>query len=219
MPTVIFSAAQRRFTAGDERVELEASRVDELIRALEARYPALDGQLEHAAVSVDGVVHNDALYVALPAGAEIHFVGAIAGGSGDAVGEPTTAQAGDPLGEPTTAQAGDPLGEPTTAQAGDPLGLALGWRRAGRAVAIATVVETWGSSPCPAGSQLAVDGEGHFEGSVSGGCVEGAVIEGAGEVISTGEPVLLEFGVANEEAWAVGLACGGRVRIYVERLD
>lgn len=199
MPTVIFSAAQRRFTAGDERVELEASRVDELIRALEARYPALDGQLEHAAVSVDGVVHNDALYVALPAGAEIHFVGAIAGGSGDAVGEPTTAQAGDPL--------------------GDPLGLALGWRRAGRAVAIATVVETWGSSPCPAGSQLAVDGEGHFEGSVSGGCVEGAVIEGAGEVISTGEPVLLEFGVANEEAWAVGLACGGRVRIYVERLD
>jgi len=207
MPTVIFSAAQRRFTAGDERVELEASRVDELIRALEARYPALDGQLEHAAVSVDGVVHNDALYVALPAGAEIHFVGAIAGGSGDAVGEPTTAQAGDPLGEPTTAQAGDPLG------------LALGWRRAGRAVAIATVVETWGSSPCPAGSQLAVDGEGHFEGSVSGGCVEGAVIEGAGEVISTGEPVLLEFGVANEEAWAVGLACGGRVRIYVERLD
>ena len=87
------------------------------------------------------------------------------------------------------------------------------------AVAIATVVETWGSSPCPAGSQLAVDGEGHFEGSVSGGCVEGAVIEGAGEVISTGKPILLEFGVADEEAWAVGLACGGRVRIYVERLD
>ena len=195
MPRVIFSAAQRRFTDGDERVELEASRVDELIRALEARYPALDGQLEHAAVSVDGVVHNDALYVALPAGAEIHFIGAIAGGSGDAVGEPATAQAGDPL------------------------GLALGWRRAGRAVAIATVVETWGSSPCPAGSQLAVDGEGHFEGSVSGGCVEGAVIEGAGEVISTGKPILLEFGVADEEAWAVGLACGGRVRIYVERLD
>jgi hypothetical protein len=193
--TVIFSSAQRRFTEGEERVEIEASRVDRLIRGLYARFDALDGQLEHAAVSIDGVIHNDARYVAVPAEAEIHFVGAIGGGSGDSVVE-----------------SADPF-------SGDPLGYAQRWKGEGRAVAIATVVETWGSSPCPAGSQLAVDGVGHFEGSVSGGCVEGAVIETAGEVIASGAPSLLEFGVADEDAWAVGLACGGRVRIFVERVD
>ena len=81
------------------------------------------------------------------------------------------------------------------------------------------MLETWGSSPCPAGSQLAIDDQGRFEGSVSGGCVESAVIESAQAVMASGVPTLLEFGVADEEAWAVGLACGGRVQIYVERVE
>lgn len=106
-----------------------------------------------------------------------------------------------------------------SARALDPLGFAARRRGEGVAVALATVVETWGSSPCPPGSQLAVDSGGHFEGSVSGGCVEGAVIERAGAVIESGRPETLEFGVADETAWSVGLACGGRVRIFVERLD
>lgn len=100
-----------------------------------------------------------------------------------------------------------------------PLEYARDWRRAGRGVAIATVVETWGSSPCPAGSQLAVDDRGRFEGSVSGGCVEGAVVERAAAVIETGQPETLEFQVSDENAWDVGLACGGRVRIYVEGVE
>ncbi len=101
----------------------------------------------------------------------------------------------------------------------DPLGFARRWREEGQGVALATVVETWGSSPCPAGSQLAVNAAGHFEGSVSGGCVEGAVIERAQAVIESGAPETLEFGIADETAWSVGLACGGRVRIFVERLE
>ncbi|MFK7896379.1 MAG: XdhC family protein [Myxococcota bacterium] len=96
--------------------------------------------------------------------------------------------------------------------------MAQRWLARGLGVALATVVETWGSSPCPPGSLLAVNSEGHFEGSVSGGCVEGAVIETASEVLAAGTPQLLEFGVADEEAWAVGLACGGRVRIFVEQI-
>jgi xanthine/CO dehydrogenase XdhC/CoxF family maturation factor len=86
-------------------------------------------------------------------------------------------------------------------------------------VALATVVTTWGSSPRPVGSQLAVDGEGRFIGSVSGGCIEGAVIKEALEVIASGRPRLLDFGVTNEQAWEVGLACGGKVQVYVERLE
>ncbi|WEK49706.1 MAG: XdhC family protein [Candidatus Kaistia colombiensis] len=100
----------------------------------------------------------------------------------------------------------------------DVLGTAEDWVRAGRAVALATVVETWGSAPRPVGSHLVIDADGHFEGSVSGGCVEGAVIGEAIEVIAAGEPRLLEFGVADETAWRVGLSCGGRIRIYVERV-
>ena len=88
MATVIFSSAQRRFTNGDESIELAATRVDELIDALYARYDALGGKLDQAAVSVDGVLYNDAHYVAVESDSEIHFVGAIAGGSGDAVFEP-----------------------------------------------------------------------------------------------------------------------------------
>ena len=90
------------------------------------------------------------------------------------------------------------------------------WLDAGRQVALATVVETWGSSPRPCGSQLLVDAEANFAGSVSGGCVEGAVITEAQAVIATQQPKLLEFGVSNEMAWEVGLACGGTVKIYVE---
>ena len=93
------------------------------------------------------------------------------------------------------------------------------WCVEGRGVALATVVQTWGSSPCPAGSQLAVADDGRFEGSVSGGCVEGAVVERAATVIASGEPELLEFQVADESAWDVGLACGGSVRIYLERIE
>jgi xanthine/CO dehydrogenase XdhC/CoxF family maturation factor len=93
------------------------------------------------------------------------------------------------------------------------------WRRAGRGVALATVVETWGSAPRPAGSHLVVDEEGNFLGSVSGGCVEGAVITEALDVIGDGRPRMLEFGVADETAWQAGLSCGGRIRVYVERVD
>jgi xanthine/CO dehydrogenase XdhC/CoxF family maturation factor len=101
----------------------------------------------------------------------------------------------------------------------DPLMTAETWSREGRTVAIATVMETWGSAPRPTGSHLVIDGEGNFEGSVSGGCVEGAVITEALEVITSGTPKMLEFGVADETAWRVGLSCGGRIRVYVERLN
>lgn len=100
----------------------------------------------------------------------------------------------------------------------DPLTTAEQWRRTGRGVAVATVIETWGSAPRPVGSHLVVDAQGNFEGSVSGGCVEGAVIGEAAEVIASGTPRVLEFGVADETAWRVGLSCGGRIRILVERL-
>lgn len=105
-----------------------------------------------------------------------------------------------------------------SAQALDPLLTAQQWREAGREVAIATVVETWGSAPRQAGSHLVIDADGNFEGSVSGGCVEGAVITEALDVIGSGDPRMLEFGVADETAWQVGLSCGGRIRVYVERL-
>jgi xanthine/CO dehydrogenase XdhC/CoxF family maturation factor len=93
------------------------------------------------------------------------------------------------------------------------------WREAGRGVAIATVVETWGSAPRPVGSHLVIDADGNFLGSVSGGCVEGEVVSEAGDVIADGKPRTLEFGVADETAWRVGLSCGGRIRVYVERVD
>ena len=99
------------------------------------------------------------------------------------------------------------------------LAVAQAWLAEGRRAALATVVSTWGSSPRPAGSQLVVDREGRFLGSVSGGCIEGAVVHEAFEVMESGVPRLLEFGVSNEQAWEVGLACGGRVQVYVERLD
>jgi xanthine/CO dehydrogenase XdhC/CoxF family maturation factor len=101
----------------------------------------------------------------------------------------------------------------------DTLAEASAWRKAGRNVAMATVVKTWGSSPRPEGSRLVVDDKGTFIGSVSGGCIEGAVILEALETIKDGKPRLLEYGVTNEQAWEVGLACGGRVQVFVERVD
>ncbi|KQI68751.1 XdhC/CoxI family protein [Loktanella sp. 3ANDIMAR09] len=96
------------------------------------------------------------------------------------------------------------------------LTLALDWHRAGRAVAVATVIETWGSAPRGVGSLLVIDGDGNMEGSVSGGCVEGAVILEAIEALQDGKPRLLDYGVSDDDAFAVGLACGGRIRVLVE---
>jgi len=101
----------------------------------------------------------------------------------------------------------------------DILHTALEWKKAGRAVALATVVETWGSAPRPVGSPLVIDGDGNFLGSVSGGCVEGDVISEALDVIESGGRRVLEFGVADETAWRVGLSCGGRIKVYVESID
>lgn len=109
-------------------------------------------------------------------------------------------------------------GNVSLAEPRDPLTVAEEWMNEGRKVAIATVIETWGSAPQPIGSQLVIDADGNFQGSVSGGCVEGAVVSEAVEIIGSGKPCILEFGVADETAWQVGLSCGGRIRIYVERL-
>jgi xanthine/CO dehydrogenase XdhC/CoxF family maturation factor len=106
----------------------------------------------------------------------------------------------------------------TVSQIMDPLLTAESWVNSGRSVALATVMETWGSAPRQPGSHLVIDSEGNFEGSVSGGCVEGAVITEALDVIASGQPKMLDFGVADETAWRVGLSCGGRIRVYVERL-
>src|SRR2546421_674122 len=107
----------------------------------------------------------------------------------------------------------------TLARDEDILRAAEEWRKAGREVALATVIETWGSAPRPVGSNLVIDGEGNFLGSVSGGCVEGAVVTEALDVIESGKPRTLEFGVADETAWKVGLSCGGTIRVYLEKLD
>ncbi len=101
----------------------------------------------------------------------------------------------------------------------DILQQAATWKDQGKGVALATVVSTWGSSPRPIGAKLAVDQEGKFVGSVSGGCVEGAVIGEALEAIKDGKPRLLDFGVSNEQAWEVGLACGGKIQVFVERVE
>ena len=101
----------------------------------------------------------------------------------------------------------------------DVLAVAATWCAEGRGVALATVVSTWGSSPRPVGSQLVVDDQGSMLGSVSGGCIEGAVVLEAREAISDGNPRLLDFGVTNDQAWEVGLACGGKIQVYVERIE
>ena len=94
--------------------------------------------------------------------------------------------------------------------------LALAWQQSGRRVAIATVVATWGSAPRPVGSQMVVSDRGEIEGSVSGGCVEGAVVIAAEEALSDGRCQLLTFGVSGEDAFSAGLACGGEIRVLVE---
>ncbi len=94
--------------------------------------------------------------------------------------------------------------------------IAAEWRAAGKAVALASVVSTWGSAPRPVGSLLVVDEDGRMMGSVSGGCIEGAVVEGALETIASGEPRMMEFSVGNDRAWEVGLACGGTVKVYID---
>lgn len=99
------------------------------------------------------------------------------------------------------------------------LSKALDWLTEGRGVALATVIQTWGSAPQPVGSQLLIDTDGNFLGSVSGGCVEAEVITEAADVIASGEPKALEFGVEDQTAWSVGLACGGAIRIFVEKVS
>ncbi len=100
----------------------------------------------------------------------------------------------------------------------DILKAAEDWMKSGHGVALATVVETWGSAPRPAGSSLVINDDGAFLGSVSGGCVEGAVVTEALDVIASGQPKMLEFGVADETAWNVGLSCGGTIRVFVEKV-
>src|ERR1041384_8718360 len=101
----------------------------------------------------------------------------------------------------------------------DILKAAEDWKKAGRGVALATVVETWGAAPRPVGSNLVIDDEGNFLGAVSGGGVEGAVVTEALDVLESGKPKMLEFGVADETAWQVGLSCGGTIRVYVEKVE
>ncbi len=101
----------------------------------------------------------------------------------------------------------------------DVLSAAAVWLDDGRKVALATVIETWGSSPRPVGSQLLVDQAANMLGSVSGGCIEGAVVSEAQDVMTSGTPKLLSYGVTDEMAWEVGLACGGTIRIFLERLE
>ena len=103
-------------------------------------------------------------------------------------------------------------------QAEDVLATAQAWLNAGETVALATVTETWGSSPRPPGSQMAVTQSGRMAGSVSGGCIEGAVADVAAQTMTSGTPQLLDFGVTDEQAWEVGLACGGKLKVFVERL-
>ncbi|WP_089946853.1 XdhC family protein [Litoreibacter albidus] len=105
---------------------------------------------------------------------------------------------------------------PVTTDLNDIPAIALEWHRSGTGAALATVIETWGSAPRPVGSQLAISGQGDIMGSVSGGCVEGAVVVEAMDALDDGQPRLLEYGVSDDEAFAVGLACGGTIRVLVE---
>lgn len=92
------------------------------------------------------------------------------------------------------------------------------WRAEGQQVALATLIKVSGSAPRPLGSKLAVSSDGSMSGSVSGGCVESAVFEEAQEVLESGVPKRLEYGISDEEAWSVGLTCGGEIEILLERL-
>ncbi len=100
----------------------------------------------------------------------------------------------------------------------DILATASAWAAQGETVALATVVQTWGSSPRPPGSRLAMTASGKLAGSVSGGCIEGAVADAARQTMASGTPQVLDFGITDERAWEVGLACGGKVKVFVEKL-
>ena len=106
-----------------------------------------------------------------------------------------------------------------TQDAEDILSQVQAWREAGERVALATVVATWGSSPRPAGSQMAVTETGRITGSVSGGCVESAVTAAAMETLADRRPQLLDYGISGERAWEVGLACGGQLQVFVEEVE
>ena len=93
------------------------------------------------------------------------------------------------------------------------------WRSQKKQIAIATLVKIYGSAPRPLGSKMAISSSGEILGSVSGGCVEGAVIEEARGVIKTGTPRLVKFGISDEKAWSVGLSCGGDIEVFVELLN
>jgi len=92
------------------------------------------------------------------------------------------------------------------------------WQGEGKQVAVATVVRAWGSAPRPLGAKMAVSSEGEMVGSVSGGCVEGAVVEEARSVLDSGAPKLVKFGVSDDRAWAVGLSCGGEIEVFIEEM-
>ena len=94
----------------------------------------------------------------------------------------------------------------------------LQWRQQGQRALLATVIRTWGSSPRPVGSIMALCETGAVIGSVSGGCIEGAVADAAKQAMTSGTPQLLDFGVSDERAWEVGLSCGGKVKVFVEPL-
>lgn len=101
----------------------------------------------------------------------------------------------------------------------DILGQMVAWRDAGERVAVATVVATWGSSPRPVGSQMAMTESGRIVGSVSGGCVESAVMAAAMQTLAENRPQLLDYGISSERAWEVGLACGGQLQVFVEEVE
>lgn len=113
----------------------------------------------------------------------------------------------------------DPGGLPRAAARVDVMRAAETWLRRDGRVALATVVDTWGSAPVPVGGQLAIAADGDFAGSVSGGCIEGEVIAEAEEVLASGRPRTMAFGVADETAWQVGLPCGGQIKVFLERLE
>jgi xanthine/CO dehydrogenase XdhC/CoxF family maturation factor len=93
------------------------------------------------------------------------------------------------------------------------------WRARGDSVVLATVVKTGGSTPRPVGAKMIVNSRGEFAGSVSGGCVEGAVIDQARQVLKSGKPKLVKYGIADETAWDVGLSCGGMIEVFVEQIQ
>ncbi len=99
------------------------------------------------------------------------------------------------------------------------LSIAEKWINEGKSVVIASVIKTWGSAPNLPGSQMIISNLSEIEGSVSGGCIEGLIINHAFEIFKNSKPKLLEFGVSNEKAWEVGLACGGKIQIYIEKIE